>query len=203
MSEEKKKVSDRLVWIDIETTGVEDYDIMLEIAVIVTDNDLNELGMLSSFIIDCHPDSLIRAGQPRTKHSDIPCWEQHFDSGLIDQLKEEFHRAENIDPTVGVVEDGIVKFLNKHGVYEGMEKRAPMCGSSIHFDRRFIRRHMLKVIDVLHYRNIDVSGIRECARRWSPQLEIPEIEVAHRAVDDLRNSIALLQLFRQSGFLGV
>lgn len=202
MSEIEKKVSDRLAWVDIETTGTEDHDILLEVAVIVTDNDLNELGMFSSFIIDCDPRNLTRADRPRTKDSDIPCWEQHFDSGLVMNLIEEFGR-DNVKPTPGVVEDGIVRFLNKHGVYEGMKNLAPLCGSSVHFDRRFLRRSMPKLISLLHYRNIDASGIRECARRWSPELEIPEIEAAHRAVDDLRDSIELLRFFRRTGFLGV
>ena len=112
-------------------------------------------------------------------------------------------RDPRVDPTVGVVDSCIVSFLSRHGVHEEMEKRAPLCGASVHFDRRFLRRHMPKVTSLLHYRNIDVSGIRECARRWDPLLEIPEVESGHRAVADLRDSIELLRFFRESGFLGV
>ena len=202
MIQEEKQVSDRLVWADIETTGTGDHDIMLEVAVIVTDNDLKEIARFSSLVIDCDPRDLIPSDRPRTKDSDIPCWSQHFESGLVQELIEEFDRGE-FDHTVRVVEDGLVRFLNGYGVYEGMDPMVPLCGSSVHFDRRFLRRRMPRMMELLHYRNIDVSGIRECARRWSTQLEIPEVDAVHRAVDDLRNSIALLKFFRESGFLGV
>lgn len=199
MSEKGKIISDRLVWADVETTGTDDHDTMLEIAVIVTDNDLNELGVFSSLIIDCDPRNLIPDDRPRAKESDVPCWSQHFESGLVMELIKELC-SDDPDPTINLVEDRIINFLNGHGVYENMEMPPPLCGSSIHFDRRFLRKEMSKMIGLLHYRNIDVSCIRECARRWSPQLEIPKLDAAHRTVDDLRNSIELGRLFRDKIF---
>ncbi len=175
---------------------------MLEIAVIVTDNDLKELGCMSSVIIACNPRNLIRADQPRTKDSDIPCWEQHFESGLVDELIEEL-AVDNLDPTLSLVEDGVRVFLNSYGIDPTNNPKPPLCGSTVHFDRRFLQRNMPRIIDVLHYRNIDVSGIRETARRFSPELELPEKEMDHRAEDDLRGSIELLRFFRRSGYLGV
>ena len=200
--EEAPKFSDRLVWIDIETTGTEDHDVMLEIAVIVTDNDLKELGCMSSLILDCNPRNLVRADQPRTKDSDIPCWEQHFESGLVTSLIEEL-AGDGLDPTMSIVEEAVLRFLDGRGVYLTIRPAPPLCGTSVHFDRRFLRRHMPRVVEALHYRNIDVSGIRETARRFSPELELPEIEIDHRAEGDLRASIELLRFFRESGYLGI
>ena len=204
MSQEEKQVSDRLVWADIETTGSEEHDIILEVAVIVTDNELNEMGSFSSLVLDCDPRNLIRAGHPRTKDSDIPCYEAHFESGLVMELIEELGR-DNIDPTISVVQDGIIRFLNGHGIFENMDPKVPLCGSSVHFDRGHLERRMPKFMELLHYRNIDVSSVRELQRRWAPGLLLKENdeEPYHRARKDLQYSIELLRTFRKIGFLGV
>lgn len=194
----QKMFSDRLVWVDLETTGIGDKDLILEIAVTVTDNDLNELSSTSGLVRSCNPNFLRRSSSEQI----IPCWDQHFDSGLIDEMIR--LNAEGTLPSEDCMSDRILSMLLDHGIVAGMDPdiRPPLCGSSVHFDRRFIRRYMPKLHDVLHYRNIDVSSIRELARRFTPDLEIPSPESDHRALSDLRNSIELLRFFRRSGFLG-
>lgn len=199
----EKRVSERLVWVDVETTGIESHDIMLEIAVIVTDNDLNELGSFSSLILDCDPRNLRPEDQPRTKDSDIPCFGSHFESGLVMDLIVELGRN-GILPTVSLVQDAVVGFLNGHGVYENMDPPPPLCGSSVQFDRSYIAQYMPKMWELLHYRNIDVSTVRELQRRWAKDLLLAaeEEEPQHRALSDLRYSLKLLRNFREKGFIG-
>ena len=200
MMSEPSPISDTLVWCDLETTGTEDEDIILEVAVIVTDNNLDEIDAFSSLVIDCNPKNLIPSTGPRSKDSDIPCWGNHFETGLVRQLILE----SNMDdfPTVKTVQEKLLRFLASHGIVAGMEARPPLCGSSVQFDRRFLGRYMPEVLKVLHYRNIDVSTVRELQKRWSPGMPVPEKQGAHRALDDIRESIGLLKSMRASGFVG-
>lgn len=227
-------ISDKLVWIDIETTGVDEkVDLILEIAVIVTDNDLNELGYFFSIVGSCNPNLLIQKGSSQCETLErlrniigvdidkgsvdrglmLPCWEQHFNSGLIDDLKFAYDQGSSESISIEATENCIINFIAKHGIEasnsiietpEGpKDVRPPLCGSSVHFDRQFLNRDMPNLMKLIHYRNIDASSIRECARRFSPHLEVPEVDSKHRAIDDLRDSVNLLRFFRSSGFLGI
>lgn len=201
-------ISDKLVWCDLETTGIEDHDIILEYAIVVTDNNLEQLGHLTSVIIDCNPNNLIPAGQPRTKDGQMPCYEAHFEApegklslvGLLQSMADKT----SVDPwSVEFHQKEIVAWLEEFGIREGMEGPPPLCGSSIHFDRRFLRRHMPSVEKLFHYRNIDVSALRELQRRWAPELELEWPESTHRALEDLRYSLSLLRFYRDRGFVGL
>lgn len=198
---QKKEFSNRLVWVDLETTGIGDDDLILEIEVIVTDNDLNELSSVGGLIRPCNPHLLSRSSSKRM--NSFPCCDQHFDSGLVDELIR--LDAAAALPDLDSMGDRILRILSDHGIVPGMDPdlRPPLCGSSVHFDRRFIRKYMPELHDVLHYRNIDVSSVRELARRLVPDLEIPKPESEHRALSDLHNSIELLRFFRKTGFLGM
>lgn len=228
-----KMISDKLVWIDIETTGIDEkVDLILEIAIIVTDNHLKELGYFSSIVGSCNPNLLIQKGSSKCEtldslrniagvnvsttsayHLMFPCWEQHFNSGLIDDLKSAYDQGMLGSNSVEGTESRIINFLAKHEIDasssiaetpEGPKDiRPPLCGSSVHFDRQFLNRDMPNLMKLIHYRNIDASSIRECARRFSPHLEVPEVNSRHRAIDDLQDSVNLLRFFRNSGFLGI
>jgi oligoribonuclease len=202
--EEEIIVSPILTWLDFETTGFdEDRDVLLEVTMIITDNELNELDGFTSLIVDVDPDRLIEDGSLRTKDDQIPCWGKHWETGLIDELKAACD-ADALLPTLGEVQENLISLLNAHGVYEGMEMnlRPPLCGSTIGFDRRFLRKHMPNVNRLLHYRSVDVSTIRELQKRWRPDLPSPPKAEAHRTEQDVRESIGYLKNFRDSGFIG-
>ena len=197
MGEEKKPIFPLLVWCDLETTGISESDTILEIALILTDNELNELAWFESLVANCEPKNLIRSDRPRTKDTDIPCWGQHFENGLVTELiaaRRDSQRWLGIDADV---QRRAIEWLEHHEM-----RGVPLCGSSVHFDRAFLKRYMPDLHSMFHYRNIDVSGIRELQRRWMPDLEIPEPNAEHRALPDLRDTINLLRHFRNSGFIG-
>jgi oligoribonuclease len=203
MSEKENNLSPVMVWLDFETTGVRDHDILLEVSLIVTDNDLNELGEYTSLIIDASPDDLIPEGQARTKDSQITCWEKHWETGLIDELKAACD-ADELLPTLSEVEAHMTSLLNAHGVHEAVPRRErpPLCGSSVGFDRRFLRKYMPDVNALLHYRNIDVSTVLELQKRWRPDFPKSAKSEAHRTLQDVRESIGHLRNFRDNGFIG-
>jgi len=200
--EEELVYSDILVWADLETTGITDHDLILEVAVIVTDNELVEIDHLSSPVLSAAPERFVPANQPRTSDDQISVWENHFESGLIADL----HKASNSAKTPSTVDEELVTLLEKHGVYQGMERkrRPPLCGASVSFDRRFMRKYMPNFIGLLHYRNIDVSSIHELRKRWRGN-DLPpmdEEEAPHRALQDIRNTLEYLRYMREKGFIG-
>lgn len=185
-----------LVWCDLETTGTDrEKDILLEVAFIVTDDDLEERGHYSSLVVDISPVRLDRNW----------VWEQHFENGLVDDLMAIFKEKPHGCPIVSDVSKEITAFLDSMGVHEGreMSDRPMLCGSSVGFDRSFLRIYMPEMLDLVHYRNIDVSTVRELAKLWAPDLGSPEPSRAHRALADLRDSINLLKFYRDKGFVGL
>ena len=172
-------VRDELVWIDCEMTGLDlKADRLVEIAVLVTDADLNILGDGIDVVI--HADDAVLSSM-------IPVvTEMHARSGLTEEV-----RASTID--VAAAEELVLDYIRTH---VKQAKTAPLAGNSIATDRGFIARDMPKLDDYLHYRMIDVSSIKELCRRWYPRIYFgqPEKGLAHRALADIHESIRELQV---------
>jgi oligoribonuclease len=174
---------DTLVWIDLEMTGLDpERDCILEIATIVTDNTLKVLAEGPVFAI--HQDEAVLGAMDDWNRS------HHGASGLVDRV-----RASVTDEATA--ERLTIEFLSKWSE----PGSSPMCGNSIGQDRRFLARHMRGLESFFHYRNIDVSTVKELARRWRPDvLAGVRKEGTHQALDDIRESIAELQHYRDAFF---
>lgn len=193
-----------LIWTDLETTGLDPKeDIILEVAIVVTDDDLNEIEHFTSFVIEENPLKFIPRVELLTQAPDKRLvYEAHFDNGLITELCNAATHADPF-PSLRYVQGCMVDFLNSVGVHSKlpMKDRPPLAGSTISFDRSFLVEHMPRVLELLHYRNVDVSTIRELAQRWWPDLPTPKKKGAHRALDDIRESIDLLRYYREKEFI--
>jgi oligoribonuclease len=174
---------DNLIWIDLEMTGLDpDADSILEIATLVTDKDLNVLAEGPEFAIR-HPVERLEAMDDWNRN-------QHRKSGLWQRVVES-------ETTLGVAEALTVEFL----VQWVPAGKSPICGNSICQDRRFLYRLMPRLERYFHYRNLDVSTIKELARRWAPDVARAfNKESAHTALSDIRDSVAELKHYRQ--FMG-
>ena len=172
--------ADNLIWIDLEMTGLDSTsDQIIEIATIITDKNLEELAA-GPVIAEYQPDSIMGAmDEWNTEH--------HGNSGLIERVK-------NSTQSENDAEDATLDFLQQY-VPKGA---SPMCGNSICQDRRFLARLMPKLEDYFHYRNLDVSTLKELAKRWYPQVAKGFTkESKHLALDDIRDSIEELKYYRQ------
>jgi oligoribonuclease len=172
-----------LIWIDLEMTGLEpDTDVIIEMATIVTDSELNILAEGPVFAIH-HPDSVLAAMDEWNTN-------QHGKSGLTQRVRES-------SISVAQAEAATIQFLEQW-VPKG---KSPICGNSIGQDRRFLVRGMPTLESYFHYRNLDVSTIKELARRWRPDvLAGVKKSGAHLALDDIKDSIAELQHYRATFF---
>jgi len=170
---------DNLIWIDLEMTGLDPaHDSILEIATIVTDKDLNVLAEGPEFALR-HPVERLDAMDDWNRH-------QHRKSGL-------WARVVGSDIDIRTAEALTVEFLAQW-VPVG---KSPMCGNSICQDRRFLHRLMPRLEKYFHYRNLDVSTIKELARRWAPDVSRGFAkESTHTALSDVRDSIAELRYYR-------
>lgn len=172
-----------LIWIDLEMTGLDTLnDTIIEIATIVTDSELNILAEGPVFAIHT-PDIVLNS---------MDDWNtrQHGQSGLIDRI-----RRSNV--TMAQAEAETIAFLSKY-VEAG---RSPMCGNSICQDRRFLARQMPTLERFFHYRNLDVSTVKELAYRWRPDiLSSFEKKGSHLALDDIRDSIRELRHYKAHFF---
>jgi oligoribonuclease len=175
-------MGDCLFWVDMEFTGLDvERDVVLEIACLVTDNDLN--------IVALGPE--IAVHQPEDVLSGMDEWNArtHAETGLLKRVRESGH-------TVGMAEGVVLDFLRAH-----VEPRAsPLCGNSVHVDRMFLRRHMPEVEEYVHYRNVDVSTIKELCRRWYPDLPAFEKKGSHKAMEDIMGSVEELRHYRDNIF---
>lgn len=169
-----------LIWIDLEMTGLDpDNDVIIEIATIVTDAELN--------ILEEGPMLAIHWPDEVLDRMDDWCKNQHGKSGLIDRL-----RASQV--TLEDAEQQTLAFLSRYVP----ERSSPMCGNSICQDRRFLYRGMPKLERYFHYRNLDVSTLKELARRWSPEVFKSYVKQgSHLALDDIRESIQELRHYRE------
>ncbi len=174
------KSDDNLVWVDMEMTGLSpDTDRVLEIAVIVTDAKLEVLA--EGPVIVLHQDDAVL--------DKMDAWNKgtHGRSGLIDKVK-----ASTVDEAQA--EDALLTFLRQ---WVGKSK-SPMCGNTICQDRRFMARWLPKLEGYFHYRNVDVSTLKELARRWRPEVvESFKKQQAHTALADIRESIEELKHYRE------
>jgi len=176
-------VTPNLIWIDLEMTGLDpENHVILEMASIVTDDKLEILAAGPNIVIN-YPEEVLR---------EMDGWsrEHHKASGLLDQVK-----ASACD--CGKAEQETLDFLSIHCEKE----KSPLCGNSIWQDRRFIIKHMPSLADFFHYRNIDVSTIKELVRRWYPSLPAYEKSETHLALADIRESINELKYYREKVFL--
>jgi oligoribonuclease len=175
-----------LVWMDMEMTGLDaEKERIIEVATIITDGNLTEVAAGPELVVK-QPDEVLEAMDAWNK-------KHHGGSGLIDRVK-----ASEI--TDAAAEEQILAFINAHA---GPKDRPVLSGNSIHQDRRFIRRYMPKLDARLHYRMVDVSTIKELARRWYPAIvaKSPLKKDTHRALDDIRDSIDELRYYRGSIFI--
>lgn len=172
--------NNNLIWVDMEMSGLQpDSDVILELAAVVTDAELNVLG--ESPVLVVHQSDAVLDG--------MDAWNKgtHGKSGLIDKVKAS--TLAEADAELQMIE-----FLKQY-VPSG---KSPMCGNSICQDRRFMARHMPKLEVYFHYRNLDVSTLKELARRWRPKLYDGFKKAGnHTALADIYESIAELQYYRE------
>lgn len=208
MSEQEEIIiSDIMSWIDLETTGFdENENIILEVAMIITDNQLNELGRYTSVVVDADPDKFLPGDQVRTRDDQIVVWENHWKTNLIQDIEAVCDKSDVL-PNLEEVENNLISLMNAHGIDEAMiveapRKLPPMCGSTVSFDRKYIKKYWPELNRLFTYRNIDVSSIRELQKRWRPEIPSPPKSEKHRAEADIEESINYLKHFRSSGFIG-
>ena len=169
-----------LIWIDLEMTGLDpNKERIIEIATIVTDKDLN--------ILAEGPLLAVNQSKQLMDSMDDWCTQHHGDSGLTKRVLDSIISDE-------MAEQQTIEFLEQ---WVDLGK-SPMCGNSIGQDRRFLVRYMPKLSDYFHYRNIDVSSLKELATRWKPEmLKGFKKENKHLALDDVKESIAELEYYRE------
>ena len=177
--------NDRLVWIDCEMTGLDlGVDELVEIAVVVTDFELR--------ILDDGFDVVIKPDESALANMNDFVTDMHRSSGLLEQIPHGVNVAEAEFQALEYIQ----RFVPQHG-------KAPLAGNTIGTDRMFLAKYMPRLDGYLHYRNVDVSSIKELARRWYPRAYIhaPAKQGGHRALADIRESIRELAYYRQSVFV--
>jgi oligoribonuclease len=175
--------AENLIWIDLEMTGLDpDIDLIIEVATVITDKNLNVLAEGPVIAVHQSDAALAAMDEWNQKH--------HGESGLIERVKQSsFSTAEAEAQTLAFVKQWLPA------------KTSPICGNSIGQDRRFLYRHMPELEGFFHYRNLDVSTVKELAARWAPQLKDGFTKkAAHRALDDIIESIDELKYYRQHFF---
>jgi oligoribonuclease len=174
-----------LIWIDLEMTGLDlERNVILEIAAVVTSGDLE--------IVAEGPSVAIR--HPERVFSRMEAWSgsQHKKSGLLD-------RARNSPYTCAQAEERVLAFLSRHC----RKGKSPLCGNTIWQDRRFMIKYMPTLEAFCHYRNIDVSSIKELVKRWYPTLPAYKKKKAHLALSDIKESINELRYYRDTVFIDI
>lgn len=166
---------------DLEMTGLEpERHVIVEIATIITDDDLNVVAEGPDLVVHATPEQLAQMGDFVTA--------MHEKSGLLPLITASPVSASE-------AEQATLAFLKEH---IGEARSVPLCGNSIGTDRRFLQEYMPELEAFLHYRNVDVSTLKELARRWQPEAlsSLPDKATTHRALDDVRESIAELAHYR-------
>jgi oligoribonuclease len=178
-------VSDELVWIDCEMTGLDlEHDALIEVAALVTDAELNVLGEGIDVVIKPSDEALAQMGEFVQN--------MHSSSGLLELL------ADGV--TMQEAEEQVLTYVREH-VPEG--RKAPLAGNTIGTDRAFLSRDMPTLESYVHYRNVDVSSLKELARRWYPRVyfHTPAKSGNHRALADIRESIEEMRYYREALFV--
>jgi oligoribonuclease len=171
-----------LIWIDCEMTGLDlEKDVLVEIAVLVTDSELNVIGEGIDLVIAATPEQLASMNEFVTQ--------MHTNSGLITEIPNGI--------SVSAAEDLIIKYLESASTVSG---KSPLAGNSVGVDRSFIARDMPRLNEYLHYRTVDVSSVKELARRWNAKVYFnsPAKTGNHRALGDIQDSIAELAHYREN-----
>jgi oligoribonuclease len=179
------RVSDRLVWIDCEMTGLDlGSDLLIEVAALVTDSELNVLGEGVDVVIAATADELAR--MPDVVR------DMHASSGLTEEVLRSAVTLEQ-------AEQQVLAYLKEHVE----PNKAPLCGNSIATDRGFLARDMKELDAFLHYRMVDVSSVKELARRWYPRayFNSPKKAGGHRALADIHESVKELRYYRSTVFV--
>ena len=178
------KKNQRLIWIDLEMTGLDpDRCHILEIATVVTDGDLG--------IVAGGPNLVVH--QDETALATLSDWsrERFTTSGLLDRVRAS-------ETSLAEAERRTLAFVMDHC----RPKQSPLCGNSVHTDRAFLRRGMPRLHDFLHYRNVDVSTVKELVKRWYPtRYDPPTKSGRHEALADIRESIRELAYYRETFFV--
>lgn len=172
---------DNLCWLDMEMTGLNpDSDKIIEVAMIITDKDLNVLAQSEVYVI--HQSDEILNGMDEWNTA------THGRTGLTERVRQSTYHEEQ-------VEQLLLNFMQQWLP----EKASPMCGNSIHQDRRFMVRYMPRLEAYFHYRNLDVSTLKELARRWHPVVYKGVVKkCTHQALDDILESIEEMRYYRNS-----
>ena len=173
-----------LVWMDLEMSGLDaQKERILEIAVLVTDANLEVIAEGPELVVH-QPEEVLAAMDPWNR-------EHHTESGLAERV-----RASTVSELEA--EARVLAFIEAHC----QKGASPLCGNSIGQDRRFLARYMPRIDAYLHYRNIDVTTVKELARRWHPELfeKRPNKKGLHRALEDIRESIEELRWYRENVF---
>jgi oligoribonuclease len=184
MSDEQPPKSNQppLIWIDMEMSGLNpEACVILEIACIVTDGELNETGEGIDFVVN-QPDAVLDA-------MDEWCTRHHGQSGLTAAVKASTMSLREAEQQTL---EYLRRFTNKG--------QSPLCGSSVSHDRRFIDRYMPELSAWLHYRTVDVSTVKELVKRWYGDVSPPGKKNTHRALDDIRESIEELRYYKSNAF---
>ena len=172
----------RMVWIDLEMTGLDiEKESIIEIATVITDSELKILAHGPNLAVKVSEELIAGMDDWNTKH--------HHQSGLVDRI-----RTEGV--SIKDAEQQTLAFL-KQWVDE---KSAPLCGNSVWNDRRFLDKEMPLIAEFLHYRMVDVSTVKELARRWYPDIPRYPKKLSHLALDDILESIEELEYFRNQIF---
>lgn len=178
-------MSEKLVWIDCEMTGLDlETDALIEVAALVTDGELNVLGEGVDVLIKPSDEQLAAMGDFVR--------EMHTKSGLLDQL----HTGTTMEKAMHMVLDYIREYVP-------IARKAPLAGNTIGTDRAFLARDMPELEQWVHYRNVDVSSIKELSRRWYPRVQYlaPAKSGNHRALADIQESIEELRYYRDALFV--
>jgi len=175
-----------LVWMDLEMTGLDPArDVIVEIATLITDDELT--------ILAEGPDLVVHQSDEALAAMDPFVVEMHTRSGLLEAIKAS---------TVTLEEAGAatLAFIREHVL---TERTVPLCGNSIGTDRRFLAAYLPDIENYLHYRSVDVSSVKELVRRWYPSVRAqrPRKAGSHRALDDIRESVAELRYYRERVFV--
>ena len=173
-----------LVWMDLEMSGLDPKTcVILEIATLITDKDMNLVAQGPAFVIH-QPESVLEA---------MDGWNQkhHQESGLIQGVRES-------KTTLAEAEQRTLEFIAGHC----KEKTSPLCGNTIYQDRRFLIEYMPKLETYLHYRLVDVSTVKELVKRWyGPEFQAPSKKQKHKALDDILETIEELKFYREKVFI--
>lgn len=178
-----ENLSDRLVWLDMEMTGLDPLScVPIEIAVIVTDGQLNEIAQASYEAVIHQPESALTNMPPIVV-------EMHTENGLLDRVRQSSAMLEDVDREVAEL---VGKFCESG--------KAMLAGNTIQQDRRFIRRYFPELEKTLHYRQVDVSSFKEMVRRWYGSDSVFNKATTHTAMSDIRHSIEELAYYRKHAF---